>query len=144
MNNNDVVPGFDEEIPRLDPSWGNVRWKPIGTKLIPVPDLPDCLIVKLTGELEAFSASYLGQRMDLVVSKGYKNILFDLSDVILGDYREVLFLSTHKATLERGGTTVICGARANLTQYLQLIGIHSFLNFEDTVEAATLKIRSKR
>jgi anti-anti-sigma factor len=144
MSNNDVVPGFDEETPRLDRSWGNVHWEPIGTKLIPIQDLPDCLIVKLKGELEAFSASHLGQRMHLVVSKGYQNILFDLSDVILGDYREVLFLSTHKATQEHGGTMIICGAPANLIQYFQLMGIHSFLNFEDSVEAATLKIRNKR
>jgi anti-anti-sigma factor len=144
MTNNNVVPGFDEETPRLDPSWGRVQWKPMRTKLIPIPDLPDCLIVKLTGELEAFSASYLAQRMDLVVSRGFKNILFDLSEVILGDYREVLFVSTHKTTQKHGGTTVICGAPANLIRYFQLMGIHSFLNLEDTVEAAALKIRTNR
>jgi hypothetical protein len=62
--NNEIVPGFDEVVPRLDPSWGStpIRWNAIQTELVRAKGMDECLIIRLTGELEGFNASYFGRK----------------------------------------------------------------------------------
>jgi hypothetical protein len=128
VSNNEIVPGFDEEIPRLDPSWGGgIAWRAIHVNLARIPQCPQGLLIEMEGELEAFNGSYLAGRLKHAIKSGFNRLLLDMRKVTLGDYREVLVSSAGKEVVRAGGWMVLLQPPALLTQYWDMIGLSRML-----------------
>lgn len=135
MSNNDIIPGFDEEKPRLDDTWiipDQIMWTPLKVNLEKDLKFPDVVIVRLEGEIEAFNGSYLAAKLIKAISNGIKCLYIDLEKTTLGDYREVLVSGLQKKLYEEGGTLIIKKPPSALLEYWKLFGFWSlFLEFKN-------------
>jgi anti-anti-sigma regulatory factor len=82
--------------------------------------------------------------MHLIVENGFKDVIFDLSNVTMGDYRENLFMATFRLVHGRGGRMILSSVPARLRDYLQFIGLGMFFEMKDNVAEAIESMRGGR
>ena len=110
VRNNDIIPGFDESVPRLDDSWkfpDQIAWTPLSVQLETETTLPLLLRVHISGELEAFNGSYLSAKIYDAIGERFRYIWLSFETVTVGDYREVLFVPLQRKVVEVNGLLLL-------------------------------------
>jgi hypothetical protein len=124
VSNEKVLPGFDEPTPELHPSWGTrIAWHPLEVVLTAIQPIPNCLLVSISGEVDAFNGSYLGGRLAYAIRKGFIRLILELKGAWLGDYRETLVLGPLRQAHDSGGDLVIVSPPKSLLQYYEWVGM---------------------
>ena len=122
VENNDIIPGFDESLPRLDDSWkfpDQIAWTPLSVQLETVKTLPLLLRVHISGELEAFNGSYLSGKIFDAIGERFRYIWLSFETVTIGDYREVLFVPLQRKIVQVNGLLVLERIPATLIDHYQ-------------------------
>ena len=125
MNNDDIVPGFDEG---MDDS--------LAIRLEKVDAVEGCLLLVLSGYIYRNPTRIFMKRVIQAMDRGFTRLIFDLSGistVSAGIYGFTTFLNAVKP---RGGDLVLIRINPKVFEVFQLLGFSQFFNIRDTVDEA--------
>jgi anti-anti-sigma factor len=126
MNNNDIVPGFDEE-----------KDESLRIKLEKVPDVEGALVLYLSGYIDTYNSNFFQKRVNRAVEAGYTKLIFNcgglsyVSSTGIGSF--TAFLKTVKP---RGGDIVLLEIQPRVYEVFQLLGFSQFFTIRDSLEDA--------
>lgn len=126
MNNNDVVPGFDEE-----------KDESLRIKLQRVNGIDNCLVLYLNGYIDTYNSNFFQKRINRAVETGFIRLIFHcgglnyVSSTGIGSFTAFL-----KAVKPRSGDLVLLEIQPKVYEVFQLLGFSQFFNIRDTLEDA--------
>lgn len=126
MNNNDIVPGFDEE-----------KDESLRIKLQRVDDIEGALVLYLSGYIDTYNSNFFQKRISRAVDAGYNKLIFNcggltyVSSTGIGSFTAFL-----KAVKPRGGDIVLLEIQPRVYEVFQLLGFSQFFNIRDTLDDA--------
>lgn len=127
MNNNDIVPGFDDE---KDDS--------LKIRLQKVDSVDNCLTLFLTGYIDTYNSNFFQKRVGKAIDAGYIRLIFNcgglnyVSSTGIGSFTAFL-----KAARPRGGDIVLLEIQPKVYEVFQLLGFSQFFNIKDNIDEAT-------
>ena len=132
MNNNDIVPGFDEE---KDDS--------LKIKLQQVQEVDGCIILYLTGYIDTYNSNFFQKRVTKAVEAGFTKLIFNcgglnyVSSTGIGSFTAFL-----KAVKPRGVDLVLLEIQPKVYEVFQLLGFSQFFNIKDNLDDSINFFRS--
>jgi len=126
MNNNDIVPGFDDE---KDDS--------LKIRLQKVDNVADCLVLFLTGYIDTYNSNFFQKRIAKAIDSGFIHLIFHcgglnyVSSTGIGSFTAFL-----KGVKQRGGDLVLLEIQPKVYEGFQLLGFSQFFNIKDNLEDA--------
>ncbi|HSV56404.1 MAG TPA: STAS domain-containing protein [Magnetospirillaceae bacterium] len=126
MNNNDIVPGFDDE---KDDS--------LKIRLQKVDPVEKCLTLFLTGYIDTYNSNFFQKRISKAIDTGYVRLIFNcgglnyVSSTGIGSFTAFL-----KSVKPRGGDIVLLEIQPKVYEVFQLLGFSQFFNIKDNIEEA--------
>ncbi|MAG13499.1 MAG: anti-sigma F factor antagonist [Spirochaetales bacterium] len=126
MNNNDIVPGFDDE---KDDS--------LKIRLQKVDSIDGCLVLYLTGYIDTYNSNFFQKRVTRAIDAGYTKLIFScaglnyVSSTGIGSFTAFL-----KAVKPRGGELVLLEIQPKVYEVFQLLGFSQFFNIKDNLNDA--------
>ena len=126
MNNNDIVPGFDDE---KDDS--------LKIRLQRVDAVDGCLVLYLTGYIDTYNSNFFQKRVTRAIDGGYIRLIFScaglnyVSSTGIGSFTAFL-----KAVKPRGGDIVLLEIQPKVYEVFQLLGFLQFFNIKDSLNDA--------
>ena len=134
MNNNDIVPGFDEE---KDESLRIKLQKPDGVE--------GALVLYLSGYIDTYNSNFFQKRINRAVETGFNKLIFNcggltyVSSTGIGSFTAFL-----KAVKPRGGDVVLLEIQPRVYEVFQLLGFSQFFNIRDTLDDALNYFRTTK
>src|SRR5512136_3235286 len=126
MNNNEIVPGFDDE---KDDS--------LKIRLQKIDDAEGCLVLYLTGYIDTYNSNYFQKRVAKAIEGGFIRLVFHcaglnyVSSTGIGSFTAFL-----KAVKPKGGDLVLLEIQPKVYEVFQLLGFSQFFNIKDNLEEA--------
>ncbi len=123
MNNNSIIPGFDEE---KDDS--------LKIRLEKIEDIDGCIVLFLNGYIDTYNSSFFQKRVSKVVEAGFIRLIFNcgalnyVSSTGIGSF--TAFLKTVKP---KGGDVVLLEIQPKVYEVFQLLGFSQFFNIKDSL-----------
>jgi anti-anti-sigma factor len=127
MNNNDIVPGFDDE---KDDS--------LKIRLQKVDNVEGCLVLFLTGYIDTYNSNFFQKRVAKAIEGGFARLIFHcgglnyVSSTGIGSFTAFL-----KSVKQRGGDLVLLEIQPKVYEVFQLLGFSQFFNIKDNLDDAT-------
>jgi len=113
--NKDIVPEFEE---------GAVE--NLGVRLQRVGGENNCLILKLAGTVDSYSADYLRHGVFRAIDYGFIRLIFDLGDVDhIASMGIGVFIAVQKAVTAKGGDVTLSHVRPKVMTVLKLMCLDS-------------------
>jgi len=126
MDNNDIVPGFDDE---KDDS--------LKIKLQRIDKLQDCLVLFLVGYIDTENSLYFQKRIAKAIEAGFTKLIFERSGLnFVSDTDIGCFTAFLKAVEPRGGELVMVDMPPKVYEVYQLLGFSNFFHIVATIEEA--------
>lgn len=132
MNNNDIVPSFDEE-----------KDESLRIKLEKIDGIEGCLVLYLSGYIDTYNSNFFQKRINRAVESGFIKLIFNcgglnyVSSTGIGSFTAFL-----KAVKPRGGDLVLLEIQPKVYEVFQLLGFSQFFNIRDTLDDAISNFRS--
>lgn len=126
MNNNDIVPGFDEE-----------KDESLRIRLQKVDGLPAALVLYLSGYIDTYNSNFFQKRINRAVDAGFTQLIFNcggltyVSSTGIGSFTAFL-----KSVKPKGGDIVLLEIQPRVYEVFQLLGFSQFFTIRDTLEDA--------
>lgn len=103
------------------------------------------VLVRVSGELDAYMAPELREKVEEVLDRGARWLLIDLSEV---EYLDsvglgIMIGAAQRATERQGDIAVVC-TRPNVMRVLEVSGTQELLNVVGTIEEARAKLAAAR
>jgi len=127
MNNNEIVPGFDEE-----------KDESLKIRLQKVEGAEGCLVMYLTGYIDTYNSNFFQKRVNKAIEAGYTRLIFHcgslnyVSSTGIGSFTS--FLKTVKP---RNGDLVLLEIQPKVYEVFQLLGFSQFFNIKENLDDAT-------
>ncbi len=126
MNNNDIVPGFDEE-----------KDESLKIRLQKVDSAEGCLILYLTGYIDTYNSNFFQKRVNRAVEGGFIRLIFHCSGLNYVSSTGIgSFTAFLKAVKPRGGDLVLLEIQPKVYEVFQLLGFSQFFNIKDSLDEA--------
>ena len=126
MNNNAIVPGFDDE---KDDSL-KIRLQRIDT-------VEGCLVLYLTGYIDTYNSSNFQKRVNKAIETGYIRLVFSCSGLNYVSSTGIgSFTAFLKSVKPRGGELVLLEIQPKVYEVFQLLGFSQFFNIKDNLSEA--------
>ncbi|MDR2717786.1 MAG: STAS domain-containing protein [Treponema sp.] len=132
MNNNDLVPGFDNE-----------KDENLKIKLQDVPDVEGCLVLVLHGYIDTYNSTSFQNRVQRAIDEGFIRLIFNcnglshVSSTGIGSF--TVFL---KAVKSQGGDIILLEVQPKIYEVLQLLGFSQFFNIQTDLNESIDLFRS--
>jgi anti-anti-sigma factor len=95
-----------------------------------------CTVIKTSGRIDGSNAPQLSEALKALISKGVKDIVFDMSDVnFMASAGWWVLIDTQKAC-KPGGELVLAKVDKGIRDSLNLVGMGSYFHIFDDVTAA--------
>jgi anti-anti-sigma factor len=126
MNNNDIVPGFDEE-----------KDESLKIRLQRVDGAEGCLVMYLTGYIDTYNSNFFQKRVNKAIETGFIRLIFHcgslnyVSSTGIGSFTAFL-----KAVKPRNGDLVLLEIQPKVYEVFQLLGFSHFFNIKENLEEA--------
>lgn len=121
MNNDDIVPGFDEG---KDDS--------VKLKLQRIEGMEGGLVIYAIGYIDTYNSYSFQKRVDKAIEAGFVRIIFELSGI---SYMSSTGLATFpnflKTVKSRKGDMVLDNVQAKVFEVFQILGLSQFFTFQD-------------
>jgi len=134
MGNNDIVPGFDDEI---DES--------LAIKLENVSGIEGCLILALNGRIDTDNSVFFQKHVQKLVQAGFMRLIFNCAGL---DYVSSTgigsFTSFLKLLKPKGGDLVLLDIQPKVNEVFQLLGFSQFFAIKKNLEEAIDFFRSEK
>jgi anti-anti-sigma factor len=124
VNNNIIVPGFDDETE-----------KNIKIRLHEVPDVNGCLVLVLAGYINTYNSHHFLKQIQKAIDAGFVRLIFDCSG--LGSVSSAgigSFTALLKMVKPQGGDVVLLGVQPEIHELLQLLGLSRFFNSTNSLD----------
>lgn len=126
MTNNDIIPGFDDEI---DES--------LKIKLESVHGVNGCLILDLNGSIDTYNSTYFQKCIHKLVEAGFIQLIFNCSGLNYVSSTGIgSFTSFLKALKPKGGNLVLFEIQPKVHEVFQLLGFSQFFVIKKTLDEA--------
>lgn len=126
MNNNDIVPGFDEE-----------KDESLRIKLQRVDGIADALVLYLSGYIDTYNSNFFQKRINRAVEAGYHKLIFNCSGLTYVSSTGIgSFTAFLKAVKPRGGDIVLLEIQPRVYEVFQLLGFSQFFTIRDSLDDA--------
>ena len=126
MNNNDIVPGFDEE-----------KDESLKIRLQKIDSVDGCLVLYLTGYIDTYNSNFFQKRVARAIEGGFTKLVFNcgglnyVSSTGIGSFTAFL-----KQLKPRGGDLVLLEIQPKVYEVFQLLGFSQVFNIKDTLDEA--------
>ena len=126
MENNDIVPGFDDESDEN-----------LSIRLARCPDISSCLTISLNGYIDTYNSASFQKRILKAISSGFLRIIFDcnslnyVSSTGIGSFTTFL-----KMVTPRGGDIIMLNVQPKISEVFQILGFSQFFNLKHNLEDA--------
>jgi anti-anti-sigma factor len=126
MGNNDIVPGFDDEINES-----------LNIKLENAPGIEGCLILILDGRIDTDNSAYFQKHVQKLVQAGFMRLIFNcaglnyVSSTGIGSFTSFL-----KILKPKGGDLVLLEIQPKVNEVFQLLGFSQFFAIKKSLEEA--------
>ena len=126
MNNNDIVPGFDEE-----------KDESLKIRLQKIEGADGCLVMYLTGYIDTYNSNFFQKRVNKAIEAGYIRLIFHcgslnyVSSTGIGSFTAFL-----KSVKPRNGDLVLLEIQPKVYEVFQLLGFSQFFNIKENLEEA--------
>ena len=126
MNNNEIVPGFDDE---KDGS--------IEIRLQNIDEVLGCLVLYLTGYVDTYNSKYFQKQVNKVIQAGFIRLVFNLAGYnMVSSVLFSCFAAFLKAIKPLGGDLILIRIEPKVYEIYQLLGFSEFFNIKDSIEEA--------
>lgn len=126
MNNNDLVPGFNEE---KDDS--------LKISLEKVEGVENAVLVILNGYIDTYNSVYFQKQVNKIVAAGFVNIIFNCSNLNYVSSTGIgSFTAFLKLVKPKNGDIVLLNIQPKVYEVFQLLGFSQFFNIKETIEDA--------
>lgn len=126
MNNNEIVPGFDEE-----------KDESLKIKLQKIDSADGCLILFLTGYIDTYNSNFFQKRVNRAIESGFIRLVFHCSGLNYVSSTGIgSFTAFLKAVKPRGGDLVLLEIQPKVYEVFQLLGFSQFFNIKDNLDEA--------
>ena len=126
MNNNDIVPGFDEE-----------KDESLRIKLQRVDGIADALVLYLSGYIDTYNSNFFQKRINRAVEAGYHKLIFNCSGLTYVSSTGIgSFTAFLQAVKPRGGDIVLLEIQPRVYEVFQLLGFSQFFTIRDSLDDA--------
>ena len=126
MNNNDIVPGFDEE-----------KDESLRIRLQKVEGISGGLVLYLSGYIDTYNSNFFQKRVSRAVEAGFIRLIFNcggltyVSSTGIGSFTAFL-----KQVKPKGGDVVLLEVQPRVFEVFQLLGFAQFFTIRDTLDDA--------
>jgi anti-anti-sigma factor len=126
MGNNDIIPGFDDEI---DES--------LNIKLENALGIEGCLILVLDGRIDTDNSAYFQKHVHKLVQAGFMRLIFNcaglnyVSSTGIGSFTSFL-----KMLKPKGGDLVLLEIQPKVNEVFQLLGFSQFFAIKKSLDEA--------
>lgn len=126
MNNNDIVPGFDEE-----------KDESLRIRLQRLQNVDGCLVLYLSGYIDTYNSNFFQKRVNRAIESGFIRLVFNcgglnyVSSTGIGSFTAFL-----KTVRPRGGDVILLEIQPKVYEVFQLLGFSQFFNIKDTLDDA--------
>ncbi len=126
MNNNDIVPGFDEE-----------KDESLKIRLQRIDGADACLVLYLTGYIDTYNSTFFQKRVTKAIEAGYTRLIFHcgglnyVSSTGIGSFTAFL-----KSVKPKNGDLVLLEIQPKVYEVFQLLGFSQFFNIKDNLDEA--------
>lgn len=127
MNNNDIVPGFDEE-----------RDESLKIKLQrPETGADGVLVLYLNGYIDTYNSNFFQKRVNRAIEAGFTKLIFQCSGLTYVSSTGIgSFTAFLKAVKPRGGDLVLLEIQPKVYEVFQLLGFSQFFHIKDNLDEA--------
>lgn len=126
MNNNDLVPGFNDE---KDDS--------LKISLEKIDGINSAVLVILNGYIDTYNSVYFQKQINKVVGSGFINIIFNCSNLNYVSSTGIgSFTAFLKLVKPKEGDIVLLNIQPKVYEVFQLLGFSQFFNIKETIEDA--------
>lgn len=126
INNNAIVPGFDDE-----------RDDSLKIQLNNISSAENCIVLYLNGYIDTYNSSFFQKRVSSVIEAGYVNLIFNcaalnyVSSTGIGSFTAFL-----KMIKPKGGDIVLLEIQSKVYEVFQLLGFSQFFNIKGSLDEA--------
>lgn len=126
MNNNDLVPGFNDE---KDDS--------LKISLEKIDAIDNAILVILNGYIDTYNSVYFQKQVNKIVGNGFVNIVFNCSNLNYVSSTGIgSFTAFLKLVKPKNGDIVLLNIQPKVYEVFQLLGFSQFFNIKETIEDA--------
>jgi anti-sigma B factor antagonist len=131
MNNNDIVPGFDEE-----------KDESLRIRLEKVDEVEGALVLSLDGYIDTYNSNFFQKRVNRAIDAGFAKLIFSCSGLTYVSSTGIgSFTAFLKTVKPRGGDVLLLEVQPRVYEVFQLLGFSQFFNIKDTLEDAIASFR---
>ncbi|MCL2190373.1 MAG: STAS domain-containing protein [Treponema sp.] len=127
MQNNDIVPGFDDE-----------KDESLKIELKQVPEIKDCLVLAVDGYIDTYNSVYFQRRVHMAIDGGYNKLIFNCDSLNYVSSTGIGSFITFLKTVKPDGDVVLFNIQPKVYEVFQLLGFSQFFNvkksYEESVE----------
>ena len=128
MNNNDLVPGFNDE---KDDS--------LKISLEKIDGIDNAVLVILNGYIDTYNSVYFQKQVNKIVGAGLVNIIFNCSNLNYVSSTGIgSFTAFLKLVKPKNGDIVLLNIQPKVYEVFQLLGFSQFFNIKETIEDAIM------
>lgn len=126
MNNNDIVPGFDEE-----------KDESLKIRLQNVDTSENCVVLYLTGYIDTYNSNFFQKRVNRAIEAGFVQLVFHcgglnyVSSTGIGSFTAFL-----KSVKPKSGDLVLLEIQPKVYEVFQLLGFSQFFQIKESLDDA--------
>lgn len=126
MNNNNLVPGFNDE---KDDS--------LKISLEKIEGIDKAVLVILNGYIDTYNSVYFQKQVNKIVAANFVNIIFNCSNLNYVSSTGIgSFTAFLKLVKPKNGDVVLLNIQPKVYEVFQLLGFSQFFNIKETIEDA--------
>jgi len=126
MSNNDIIPDFDQTGCDF-----------LSIELHKVPNVEQCLLLQLKGQIDTYSNSFLQDSATRVIEAGFARLILDLAEVDYLSSKAVgVLMQIRKAVTAKGGEIAIIGVHPRIQSVFRNLGLDRILRAADSMDNA--------
>jgi anti-sigma B factor antagonist len=133
MMNNDVVKGFDEG-----------KEESLKIRLEKIDQVPGCLVLHLTGYIDAYNHNYFQKRVAMAVDAGFTRLIFGMRGIsFIGSTGVGGLVSLMNSLRRKTGDVVLQEMQPRVYEVFQLLGFHQYFAVTDGIEESIARFTKK-
>lgn len=124
MNNDDIVPGFNDD-----------KDESLKINLDKVNEVDGCLVISLNGYIDTYNSVFFQKQIGKLVTAGFVNLVFNCSNLNYVSSTGIgSFTAFLKLVKPKGGDIVLLSIQPKVYEVFQLLGFSQFFNIKDSIK----------
>ena len=131
--NNDIVKGFDE-----------AKEESLKIRLEKIGQIPGCMVLHLTGYIDAYNHNYFQKKAAMVVDAGFTRLVLDMRGInFIGSTGVGGLVALMNSLRQKTGDVVLQEMQPRVYEVFQLLGFHQYFAVTDGIEESIARFTKK-